>query len=872
MATLTPGVLLKLLQHMNSDVKVAGEHRSVLLQVISIVPALDGGELWPNHGFYLKVSDSSHATYVSLAEEHDDLIFCDKLQLGQFVHVDKLEVGSPVPVLRGVRPLPGRHPCVGTPEDLVTTVVPALQNGIVGEPSGDASTLQEPSLARNSSKKLDSLSVESGVSRSSNASEHAVSGPYTACSDSCPPRSSQNLLSSKASEKPGPPASPRNVFERSRSTPQEKSDVKDSDGVSRQRVPPTKSKTPQELTGTRALPRSVPSSPLNSATPSRSFDRGSPRAKSSTTEKVGVKERVACPEERRVPFNGALPNFSRKPPQPSFAARISSGAGNFEQKSSGGEANKRRSLGSIITASSASKVGGLLAISAKTLRRSWEGTVGIKEFKERLNPKKEANADTRTAVSTTTSLSRRSSEGNLTKLRDAASAAARIPLSKVNAKPPVVVSGKKTSASTPDVNEKLVKASVNDRKLTDGSVNWDSISSSLATLGKDAILRRDAASLAAAEALKEASAAESVIRALSMFSELRSTAKLEHPQSSVEQFLDLQQVLVQATAVAEALAGIERLNRETDVVDSTPIPDELQNVCVEKTKRANLWVGAALSTDLAAFSCMTKQASSVTSKTQVRKDAFRGSVPCNQTIVVLEKASGLQAGRSPPVSSVSTLASSAKKVGTSVMPSSQSRGPQSSSYQTGNEKKRTSGCGGVGGETAQTCSLKAPTPPIRRLLNGTAAKIVSAKLPNKSGCDVADQGLPTVVNWVRGGGLQETAELAKQLQSESQSWFLKFMEGALDSGFQVSNGCETIADGSTIKICVKQDTNQIAAMLSQLKRLNDWLDQVDAGKEEMADIELVETLARLKRKIYDFLLQHVESAAFALGQSGQSMT
>jgi len=125
MATLTPGVLLKLLQHMNSDVKVTGEHRSALLQVISIVPALAGSELWPNQGFYLKVSDSSHATYVSLAEEHDDLILSDKLQLGHFIHVDRLEAASPVPLLRGVRPLAGRHQCIGTPEDLIATVVTA---------------------------------------------------------------------------------------------------------------------------------------------------------------------------------------------------------------------------------------------------------------------------------------------------------------------------------------------------------------------------------------------------------------------------------------------------------------------------------------------------------------------------------------------------------------------------------------------------------------------------------------------------------------------------------------------------------------------------------------------------------------------------
>lgn len=121
MATLVPGVLLKLLQHMNTDIKVAGEHRSSLLQVVSIVPALAGGELFPNQGFYLKVSDSSHATYVSLPDEQHDLILSDKIQLGQFIHVERLEAASPVPILRGVRLVPGRHPCVGSPEDIVAT-------------------------------------------------------------------------------------------------------------------------------------------------------------------------------------------------------------------------------------------------------------------------------------------------------------------------------------------------------------------------------------------------------------------------------------------------------------------------------------------------------------------------------------------------------------------------------------------------------------------------------------------------------------------------------------------------------------------------------------------------------------------------------
>ncbi|XP_028763228.1 uncharacterized protein LOC114743079 [Neltuma alba] len=119
MASLTPGVLLKLLQSRNSDVKVRGEYRSVLLQVISIVPALTGSELWPNQGFFIKVSDSSHSTYVSLSKQDNELILNNKLQLGQYFYVDKMESGTPVPVLVGVRPIPGRHPFEGNPKDLM---------------------------------------------------------------------------------------------------------------------------------------------------------------------------------------------------------------------------------------------------------------------------------------------------------------------------------------------------------------------------------------------------------------------------------------------------------------------------------------------------------------------------------------------------------------------------------------------------------------------------------------------------------------------------------------------------------------------------------------------------------------------------------
>lgn len=120
MAALAPGILLKLLNGMNSGVKPTSEHRSSLLQVTDIVPAdLDEKDLWPKHGFYIKVSDSSHSIYVSLPFDQDDLVLSNKMQLGQFIYIDSLEPSSPVPIAKGAKPLPGRHPFVGMPEPLM---------------------------------------------------------------------------------------------------------------------------------------------------------------------------------------------------------------------------------------------------------------------------------------------------------------------------------------------------------------------------------------------------------------------------------------------------------------------------------------------------------------------------------------------------------------------------------------------------------------------------------------------------------------------------------------------------------------------------------------------------------------------------------
>ncbi|KAK1385719.1 hypothetical protein POM88_023454 [Heracleum sosnowskyi] len=56
--------------------------------------------------------------YVTLPEEENEMVLSNNLKLGQFIYVRKLEKSHPVPILRGITPLPGRRPLEGTPEDI----------------------------------------------------------------------------------------------------------------------------------------------------------------------------------------------------------------------------------------------------------------------------------------------------------------------------------------------------------------------------------------------------------------------------------------------------------------------------------------------------------------------------------------------------------------------------------------------------------------------------------------------------------------------------------------------------------------------------------------------------------------------------------
>ncbi|KAL3538804.1 hypothetical protein ACH5RR_002170 [Cinchona calisaya] len=177
MALLKYGFLEKLLEDMKNDDQTFEEDRKpVLLQIRSIIPVLGEGDLWPNKGFFLKVSDMSHAIYVSLPTEQNDMILSNKLKLGQFIYVQKLEKSDPVPLIRGLTPIRGRRTCEGSPEDInsPTTLVKFLQaldtaDSIVEKGVISEKTIIEDDSADDSGKLCRGLSSDQeGIIRNSN--------------------------------------------------------------------------------------------------------------------------------------------------------------------------------------------------------------------------------------------------------------------------------------------------------------------------------------------------------------------------------------------------------------------------------------------------------------------------------------------------------------------------------------------------------------------------------------------------------------------------------------------------------------------------------------------------------------------------------
>ncbi|KAL0346942.1 UNVERIFIED_CONTAM: hypothetical protein Scaly_1710200 [Sesamum calycinum] len=275
---------------------------------------------------------------------------------------------------------------------------------------------------------------------------------------------------------------------------------------------------------------------------------------------------------------------------------------------------------------------------------------------------------------------------------------------------------------------------IHEKKWTDGSMSLDAVSSGLAKLGKDAMQRRKIASTAAAEALEEAIATESIVRNLSMFSDLLATSKPENPLPTIDRFMSIYEDVLKSTADADSVSGNRNLSAITD------------NASLEQSKSSTLWVEAALATNLEVVSLLTNE-------------KFENSSKVEQS-----------------------------------------------------SKKRLS----VGA-------------PVKNNMKASS---------------------PAVGTWSRGLGMNETVELGKSLQCEMQMWFVRFIEESLDAGFRVFGKCNPAASSGL-------NCGPIATILSQLKRVNDWLDRVVSKQDE----QLMQKIELLKRKIYRFVIQHVGTTA-----------
>ncbi|CAH9143774.1 unnamed protein product [Cuscuta epithymum] len=684
MATLTPGILLKLLQSMNTNARVTGDHRSPLLQVIGIVPALSTSDsLWAHHGFYVQLSDSLNSTYVSLSDRDTDLILTNRLQLGQFVHVERFVFDSPpVPRALNIRPIAGRHSSVGSPEPLIARISPK-NGGFVIQPVTDsdpiAAYLPRSGRSENEIKGTGKDEDKIGNRKVFSAKENVgLEDP------------SNKTVPEKSTPAPAAPqrfSSPGSARQRSLSSSKK--------SVAAERDPSPAGK----------VKRSASPVPSKCVVPSLVSAKEENR-------RTSREAAIIVPSRYRQPS----PTSGRRQASPVVSRRMSLSPA--RRLSGVKDSSGKKKITAI--AAGISKVSEAIVGSSKSSRKSWdEGpavSAGLSDFKATRN-----KPDLQAILRTQAAISRRLSDASISQ-DDGASD------EKVKCAERSVESEKLNMAPVIRIHEK---------KWTDGSVPLDSLTPDLAILGKEARQRRVVASKAAADALEEALATESIVRGLSMFSEICSSSKkAENPLPTIDRFLSVYEDVVKSTSVVESVT----------ITHSSP---ELQeNFSTDQSnKPSSLWVEAALATDLEVVSLLTTDHN------------------LEPTPSPLEKSAPKKHGKSS-LSSIKPFS-----------------GPVSSS-------------------------------PV----------------------------------WKRGEGMNETLELAKKLQAEMELWFLGFVKDSLEVGFQVLQRCPSQVDGEDLKC------GPIASILSQLKRVNTWLDQISRKEEGLA-----EKIERLRMKIYGFVIQNVGS-------------
>ncbi|WCJ17947.1 hypothetical protein M5689_000331 [Euphorbia peplus] len=482
-AQLSARALVTFLQEMVVDGSTSREDKPVLLQIRSIIPVLREGDLWPNQGFFLRVSDLSHAIYVSLPQEDDDMVLYDKLHIGQFLFVDKLEAAYPVPLLKGIRPLPGRHPCVGDPKDLIPLQVlekflgvSKLDSSFDDQKDVVKKPVQEPELEE---RRRSSRNCFSGMSSNEESSDGV--GEVSLIKE-------ENLnvggIHEKHFEKP--PISP---------------------GLGR-----TRSLTPGDQDGNEKI-RKQPDKSLRgslSDKPSRRSSMYRPRKSEDVESTLSYRSKRNDGESYYKGLRKCKPRYTKN----SDAKSSISTAGTstvFKRKSwTGREAPTR--IGDVAESH-------VVKLEVKPDISCPGISIPLAD-----SPRNDSSDDNQSTITkkTVTSIAIKSSK---TPRQNSISDSDKI--------------------SEDSFKEEVSCSSINDQIAADINISWDLLPSSLVKLGQEVLQQREIAFLAAMEALLEASGAERLLKCLSIYSEVQSAKKAEEHHQSVDKFLSLEHDLSQ---------------------------------------------------------------------------------------------------------------------------------------------------------------------------------------------------------------------------------------------------------------------------------------------------------------------------------------
>ncbi|CAL5097345.1 unnamed protein product [Urochloa decumbens] len=506
MATLAPGVLLKLLQSMHTDDRVAGDHRSPVLQVTAVVPALTASTtdslLVPTNGFLLNLSDGLHSTYVQLPPADADalLVAARPHLVGHLVHLDRLRFARPVPRAVGIRTVPSSRslPCVGNPEPLLARPA-ACARGYVIQPAASPSDAAPPLMPSSSASQAATDAV---------AVTRTVLGPKNAVADPAP---AKRRFSSPAPSKQQPRRDP----------------------------------SPSVKAASR------PSSPMAVARgASRASSPAVRRPTSPAPSKCVVPSLVAAKEEnRRAAREPAIVVPSRyRQPSPAGGSRGRRGSLSPGSRRLSGEGTSSKKKVGILVAG-ISKMADLGNGSAmKPGRKSWDDpTMAIAPAAAAGSVvKSRGKADKDAILRTQEAMSRR--------LSDATTEQSSNDDSSIDERPKP---HKKMDSTSVKAKTMVPKITLHDPKWTDGSIPLDTLSDKLKKIGKEAIERRDAAATVAASALQEAMLTESVVRNLSKFSEICSSSKVSNPLPTVDVFLAIYEDTLKWKTIAESMVTVE---------------------------------------------------------------------------------------------------------------------------------------------------------------------------------------------------------------------------------------------------------------------------------------------------------------------------